>query len=315
MDLSYCVVNTNGGALLGTCLDAIAADAPAGLACEVLVLDNASDDDSVRHARRPGVRLIELAQRTGKAANDSTLLREARGRYRLLLNEDSELLPGASAALVAALDANPRAGAAGAQLLNGDDVPQPCAWRFPGLGTAAAQAAQLHRRLVVQSGGNQTKRVDWAQSAALLVRGEAAKSVGFLDSDFFVYGDEVDFCKRLADSGWHTLYVPGARARHREGLSHGAAARRRIREFHRGRDLYMRKHHRAPARLAVRGLVALSYLPRAVAALVLPGHDARRYAFHARAALNPWPGEGLREAAASHNSARRGGAARAAGGA
>ncbi len=309
VDLSYCVVNTNGGELLATCLDAIAADMPSGLECEVLVLDNASDDGSAERARRPGVRLIALTERTGKAANDSTLLGEAQGRYRMLLNEDCELLPGASAALVAVLDGDPCAGAAGAQLLNGADEPQACAWRFPGVGTALAQALQLHRRLVVQSGGGATKPVDWAQSAALLVRGEAAEQVGFLDPGFFVYGDEVDFCKRLSGAGWHTLYVPEARARHREGLSHGAAARRRIREFHRGRDLYMRKHHGTAARLAVRLLVALSYLPRALAALVLPGHDVRRYAFHMRAALKPWPGEGLREAADAHNYARRGGTA------
>ncbi len=304
VDLSYCVVNTNGGELLAKCLDAIEADLPAGLACEVLVLDNASDDDSVRHARRPGVRLIELAERTGKAANDSRLLREARGRYCLLLNEDSELLPGASRALVRALDNDEHAGAAGAQLLDGDDVPQPCAWRFPGAVTALLQALQLHRRFVVQSQGDRTRRVDWAQSAALLVRGEASDAVGQLDEDFFVYGDEVDFCKRLADAGWHTLFVPDARARHREGLSHGAAARRRIREFHRGRDLYMSKHHSPPARYAVRLLTAASYLLRAAAATSLPGHDAGRYAYHARAALRPWSGEGLREAASAYNRSR-----------
>jgi GT2 family glycosyltransferase len=305
VDLSYCVVNTNGGELLARCLDAIEADAPAGLECEVLVLDNASDDGSAQHARRPGVRLIELTERTGKAANDSRLLREARGRYCVLLNEDSELLPGASQALVRALDEDAAAGAAGAQLLDGDDVPQPCAWRFPGVLTSLLQLLQLHRRFVVQSRGAATRRVDWAQSAALLVRGEAAEAVGQLDEDFFVYGDEVDFCKRLANAGWQTLFVPAAQARHREGLSHGAAARRRIREFHRGRDLYMRKHHSPPARYAVRLLTAVSYLLRAAVATLLPGHDAGRYAYHARAALTPWPGEGLREAASAYNRSAR----------
>jgi GT2 family glycosyltransferase len=303
VDLSYCVVNTNGGELLAKCLDAIEADRPAGLESEILVLDNASDDGSPEFARRTGVRLIELDRRTGKAANDSRLLRESAGRYCLLLNEDSELLPGASAALTAALDEDPRAGAAGAQLLDGDDVPQPCAWRFPGVATSLLQALQLHRWLVVQSGGVSVTRVDWAQSAALLVRTEASDAVDRLDEDFFVYGDEVDFCKRMSDTGWHTIYVPAARARHREGLSHGEAARRRIREFHRGRDLYMSKHHFAPARYAVRLLTAASYTLRALAAAALPGHDAWRYWFHARTALNPWPGEGLHEAAQAYNRA------------
>lgn len=301
VELSYCVVNTNGGELLARCLDSIAETAPDGVGYEVLVLDNASDDGSVEHARRPGVRLIALDLRTGKAANDSRLLREATGRYALLLNEDSELLPGAAAALVEALQNDPHAGAAGAQLLDESGSPQPCAWRFPGIRTATVATLWLHRRLTVQSRGDVTRHVDWAQSAALLVRREAAAQIGNLDEDFFVYGDEVDLCKRLADAGWHSLYVPAARAYHREGLSHGASARRRIREFHRGRDLYMRKHHGRVAAYAVRALTAIAYAQRATAAIASRKHSARRFAFHAWTALNPWPGEGLREAAAAHN--------------
>lgn len=301
MELSYCIVNTNGGDLLARCLDAIEATTPEGVAHEVLVLDNASDDGSAEHARREGVRLIQLTLRTGKAANDSRLLREARGRYCLLLNEDSELLPGATAALIAALDADPEAAAAGSQLLNGDGVPQPCAWRYPGIGTALAGALWLHKLLTVQSRGGATRRVDWAQSSALLVRREAAVEIDFLDEDFFVYGDEVDLCRRFSNHGWHTLFVPDARAYHREGLSHGASARRRIVEFHRGRDLYMSKHASTPARYAVRALVALTYLERAAAATVIRRHNARRFLWHARAALFPSRGEGLREAAAAFN--------------
>src|ERR1044072_4406830 len=111
--LSYCVVNTNGREDLLACLDAIDRTHPAGVEREVLVLDNASDDGSTEavRARDGDARLIALERRTGKAENDSTLLREARGRYCLLLNEDSELQPGAVVALLAALDADPRAGA------------------------------------------------------------------------------------------------------------------------------------------------------------------------------------------------------------
>ncbi|MFY9468797.1 MAG: glycosyltransferase, partial [Solirubrobacterales bacterium] len=105
MDVSFCIVNTNGGELLARCLDAIERTTPPDLRYEILVLDNCSDDGSAEHARRTGVRLIELGERTGKASNDSRLLREARGRFSLLLNEDSELLPGATAALVGALEA------------------------------------------------------------------------------------------------------------------------------------------------------------------------------------------------------------------
>jgi N-acetylglucosaminyl-diphospho-decaprenol L-rhamnosyltransferase len=298
--LSYCVVNTNGREYLLACLDAIERTAPAELEREVLVLDNASDDGSAAAVRELGreIRLIERSQRAGKAENDSALLRDARGHYCLLLNEDSELQPGAAEALVAALEADRGAAVAGAQLLDSDRREVACAWRFPGVGTAVAGALFLHRLLTVQSKGKRTRRVDWVQSSAMLVRREAATAVGYLDPDFFVYYDECDFCKRLADAGWKTLYVPGARAIHHDQLATDlGAGLPRIVEFHRNRDLYMRKHGSHAAALAVRLLTAWTYGMRAIAALVLPRHPARVYLAHARQALFPGRGESLRDRA------------------
>jgi GT2 family glycosyltransferase len=304
--LSYCVVNTNGRPLVLECLEAIERTRP-DLEAEVLVLDNASDDGSAEAVEALGreIRVLTLMRRTGKAENDSTLLREARGRYCLLLNEDTQLCPGAVEALVGALEADPRAAAAGAQLISPGGDPRPCAYRLPGVATALAGAAFLHRRLVVQSRGSSTRPVGWVQSSALLVRRTAAKGVGFLDPDFFVYSDETDFCKRLGDAGWRVLWVPDARAVHHHQLTSDLeGARRRIVELHRNRDRYMRKHHSIAAALAVRVLDAWAYLARSVAALVLPGHDSRLYLLHARQALFPWRGEGLREAAESYNRRR-----------
>jgi GT2 family glycosyltransferase len=294
--LSYCVVNTNGREYLLACLDAIERAHPAGLEHEVLVLDNASTDGSAAAVREHGgeIRLIALEQRTGKAENDSTLMREASGRYCLLLNEDSELRPGAAAALVAALDGDPKAAAATPQLLDSGGNPVPCAWRFPGVGTALAGALFLHRLLTVQSGGGSTRQVDWAQSSALLVRREAAAAVGYMDPEFFVYYDECDFAKRLAEAGWHSLFVPDAEAVHHDQLSTDLAkGLPRIVEFHRNRDLYMRKHHRGGAALAVRVLTAWSYAIRAAAAIAMPNQPAKVYWAHARQALLPRRGTSI----------------------
>lgn len=278
--ISYCVVNTNGGDLLRRCLDAIEATHPPGEEREILVLDNASDDGSADHARRDGVRLIERERRTGKAENDSTLLQAARGELCLLLNEDAELLEGAPAALIAALRADPDAAVAGAQLVSPDGVPQPCAWRFPGVRTALVGALFLHRRFTVQGPG----RVDWVQSSAMLVRRAAAEEVGWLDPEFFVYSDETDFQYRLRQAGWHSLLVAEARAIHHEQLSTDVNPRRVV-EFHRNRDRYMRKHHSAPAALLVRVLTAWAYGLRALV--------RRRYWLHARQALMPGRGQGM----------------------
>jgi N-acetylglucosaminyl-diphospho-decaprenol L-rhamnosyltransferase len=298
--LSYCVVNTNGREYLLACLDAIERTHPPGMEREVIVLDNASDDGSAEAVRARGgdVRLIALDRRTGKAENDSTLMREANGRYCLLLNEDSELRPGAAEALVAALEADPRAAAAGPQLLDSDGGPTPCAWRFPGVGTALAGALFLHRWLTVQSKGARTRQVDWSQSSALLVRRDAAAEVGYMDPVFFVYYDECDFAKRLAEAGWHSLYVPAAEAVHHDQLSTDLAkGLPRIVEFHRNRDLYMRKHHGPIAAQAVRVLTAWTYALRALAATVLPAQPAKVYWAHARQALLPRRGISIADAA------------------
>jgi N-acetylglucosaminyl-diphospho-decaprenol L-rhamnosyltransferase len=291
-------VNTNGREYLLACLAAIERTHPARIEREILVLDNASDDGSAEAVRELGgeIRLIVLEQRTGKAENDSTLMREAQGRFCLLLNEDSELRAGAAEALVAALDADPEAAAATAQLLDSDGAPVPSAWRFPGVGTAAIGALFLHRRFTVQSKGSATRRVDWAQSSALMVRREAATAVGYMDPACFVYYDECDFAKRLAEAGWHSLFVPAAEAVHHDQLSTDLAkGLPRIVEFHRNRDLYMRKHHGPVAALTVRLLTAWTYALRALAAAVLPNRSPRIMWAHARQALFPGRGKGLRD--------------------
>jgi N-acetylglucosaminyl-diphospho-decaprenol L-rhamnosyltransferase len=322
VELSFCVVNTSQRELLLRGLDAIARERAAlAFATEVLVLDNGSRDGSAQAASEHSAvdETIVLGERRGKGLNDSELLRRARGRYALLLNEDSELQTGAALALYQALERHPEAACAGARLLRpvtarttasaaareGEPlgVEQPSAWRFPTPLTALAGALFLHRRYTVQSTGEHTREVDWCQSAALLVRREAAKQVGYLDPDFFVYSDEVDFARRLRDAGWRSLWVPAAVAIHHEQLSTSGVPERRIVEMARNRDLYMRKHHTRTAALAVRLLTAWTYALRALAALVLPGHSPQRYWRHVTATLWPRRGEGLREAAEIYNRA------------
>jgi len=304
LDLSFCVVNTAKRDLLLRALDSIARERERlPLSSEVLVLDNCSGDGSelVARAHRAVDETILLERRRGKASNDSELLRRARGRYALLMNEDTELRPGATMALREALEQRPQAALAGARLVRPDGSPQACAWRFPTPLTAAAGVLLLHRLLTVQSRGSRTREVDWCQSSALLVRRAAAAAVDYLDADFFVYSDEVDFARRLRDAGWRSVYVPAAVAIHHEQLATGSLAQRRIVELSRNRDLYMRKHHSRASARAVRWLTAGAYAERALAAVLVPGQHPGRYWRHIVATLRPDRGEGLREAAEAYN--------------
>lgn len=306
-EVSFCIVNTEQRALLLRGLDAVQAErARLAFATEVLVLDNASGDGSADAARaHPAVtEVLAQARRAGVGENLNLLLERARGRYLMLLNEDSELLPGAVGALHAALAADPSAAVAAAALLRPDGVQQPSAWRFPSPGIALAGAFFLHPWTTVQSKGERPRTVDWSQSSAMLARADALRAVGGWDPAFFVYSDEVDLQKRLRRAGWRVLYVPQARAIHHEQLVSDRVPERRIVEFSRNRDRYLRKHHSPAAAWAVRALTAWAYGLRALAALVLPGHDPRRYARHVTATLAPGRGEGVREAAEAVNRAR-----------
>jgi N-acetylglucosaminyl-diphospho-decaprenol L-rhamnosyltransferase len=213
VELSYCVVNTDQRQLLNYCLDAIARErATMDFETETLVLDNASWDGSADAARSHPVTTDVLAvdRRYDGGEAATALLRRARGRFCLLLNEDSELEPGATVALHAALAEVADAAAAGATLVRADGTQQPSAWRFPGPATALFSLLGLRRRLVVQSRGPRVRSVDWAPAAALLVRRDAAAAVDWLDAG------EVEFCRRLHHKGWRVLYVPEARAVHHE---------------------------------------------------------------------------------------------------
>jgi GT2 family glycosyltransferase len=212
VELSYCVVNTDQRQLLSYCLDAIARErATVDFETETLVLDNASRDGSADAARQhPATTdVIERNVRGTRAENATELLQRSRGRFCLLLDEDSELEPGSTVALHEALAGTADAAAAGATLVSPDGEQQPSAWRFPSPAAAMLSHIGLRRRLV-QSRGPHVRDVDWAPAAALLVRRDAASAVDWLGAD------EVEFCRRLHDAGWRVLYVPDARAVHHD---------------------------------------------------------------------------------------------------
>jgi GT2 family glycosyltransferase len=304
VELSYCVVSTAACASLLRCLAAIEATHPAAIEHEVLVLDNASGDGSAEAAARSDhVRVIARDRRAGLAENSSLLLREARGALCLLMHEDVELLDGAAAALCAALRQRADAAVAGPALLDADGALLPSAWRLPSLGTAVAEAVGLRRRLVEESRRSpEDREVGWVRGAAMLVRREAAIAVRFLDPDFFLHRAELDFQRRLRDAGWGIVHVPAARAiHHRPPPPDRAGASRRIVQLHRGRDLYLRRHHSGLTIWASRPLAAWPYVVRTVGAVVQPGGTPRAWWLHARRALRPRGGEGMAEAAEGYN--------------
>ena len=171
----------------------------------------------------------------------------------LILNEDTIVEPGTVDRLVAELDARPSAGAVAPRIVFPDGRRQASAWRFPsplGCGVAALTLGQAG---VDQSAGDAPRRVDWATGCALLVRRAALERVGTFDEGFFMYVEETDLCRRLADGGWDLHLVPDVRVQHHLKQSTSGAFERRVREIWRSRRRYWAKHHSPLGARAARG--------------------------------------------------------------
>ncbi len=237
--LAIIIVTWNVRDLVRACLRSLQADLErSGLDAPIWVVDNGSADGTPEMVRRefPSVRLIALAENVGFAAGNNRALRAAMDapgvpRYFWLLNPDTEVLPGATAALVRALEEHPSVGVVGPKLLYPDGTLQHSAFRFPGLVQLAFDLFPLPARLYETSlNGRYPRRlyegdrpfvVDHPLGAAMMVRTETVKQVGLMDEGYRLYCEEIDWCWRMRRAGWKALCVPQAQVIHHAGRSTG----------------------------------------------------------------------------------------------
>jgi hypothetical protein len=238
--LAVVIVSWNVRDLLTACLRSLLADVEhSDLDTQVYVVDNDSSDGTpaMVSSEFPRVRLVASDENLGFAAGNNLALREIRDsarslpRYIWLLNPDTEVRPGATAALLSALEAHPRVGVVGAKLLYADGSLQHSAFRFPGLMQLLFELFPLPPRLYeTPLNGRYPRRlyegtspflVDHPLGAAMLVRAEAIAQVGFMDEGYRMYCEEIDWCWRMQRSGWRALCAPDARVVHHAGQSTG----------------------------------------------------------------------------------------------
>jgi N-acetylglucosaminyl-diphospho-decaprenol L-rhamnosyltransferase len=225
VDLTIVIVNYNGKQDLLRCLrslDAVRTE----LACETMVVDNGSTDGSIEVAEtaHPGVQFIRAGKNLGFAAGCNVGLREAKGRHALLLNPDTEVLPGALRNLVSALDSHPNWGGVGPLMVDSRDQPYYAARRFPTPFDLFCECTRLaylfpHSRFLARYFyGEQNPRtlnaVDQVEGSALVISEAARRTVGLLDERFFIFFEEVDWCKRVKEAGFEIHIVPLAVVRH-----------------------------------------------------------------------------------------------------
>lgn len=275
LDLSVSVVSYRTPTLLRECLSALERER-AHLELEVTVVDNASGDGSADmvSAHFPWVRLIRNERNRGFGAAHNQAMRLASGRNLLILNSDTIPDVGALRGLVEFLDGHPSAAVAGPRLRHPDGTVQPSRRRFPTLATLLFESTQLQRfwpdnavlrrYYVADRSDDEPQEVDWLVGACLCVRASAAADVGLFDERFFLYSEEIDWCRRFRAPGWHIAYVPGAGVVHLEGASTRLDLGARDRLFQTSKLQYAAKWHGPRVAGALRTYVVLEYLARAV---------------------------------------------------
>lgn len=270
VQLSIIIVSWNVGELLRSCLASIEAGRDK-LALEVIVVDGGSADGSPEMVRAefPWVRLVARPDNVGFPKGNNIGLEQASGRYILLLNPDTVILGNALQTMVAHLEANPAVGALGGQLLNPDGSVQSSRRRFPSLATAFFESTWLEplapRRLLnhyylLDRPDNALSQVDWVVGACLLVRHDIVAQIGGLDEGYFMYSEELDWCKRIKAAGWQIVYLPTAQIIHHYGKSSEQAVTSRHINFQRAKLRYFWKYHGRPAATFLRLFLLLSYL-------------------------------------------------------
>ena len=281
-DLSIVIVNWNVRDLLRRCLHSVMSSLQlptsnfqpptSNLQIEVIVVDNASSDGSVAMVEEefPQVRLIANSENVGFTVGNNQGIAISRGRYILLLNPDTEIVGDALTTMLAYMDDHPQVGALGPQLLNPDGSIQSSRRRFPTIATAFLESTILQQWFprnrvtrhyyITDRPDDEVQEVDWVTGACLLARRETIEEVGLLDEGFFMYSEELDWCRRIKAQRWQLIYLPTARVIH-----HGAQSSEQVKsfqhiQFQRSKIRYFRKHHGPWQAAVLRLFILATYL-------------------------------------------------------
>lgn len=284
------IVSWNVETLLRACIESIEATR-GGLSVEVIVVDNASTDETCTMLRRefPQVRLIEPGRNTGFSEGNNIGIAASSGRALLILNPDTVVLPGALPTLLAELDANPQVGVVAPLLLNSDGTVQSSRRRFPTPATAFLESTWLQpiaprrvldRFYMADLASDQRQRVDWASGAAFMVRRELIEAVGVFDTGFFMYSEEMDWQRRISAAGWEIIFNPSARIIHHGGKSSEQIVSLLHVQFQTSKIRYYRKHHSAlladALRIFLLGSYAMQWIVEGLKLLLRHRPDLRR---------------------------------------
>src|ERR1700684_2185111 len=279
MDISVVIVGWNAKHYLELCLQSLA-DAPPRRSMEVIVVDNASVDGSAGmvEARFPSVRVIRSSENLGFSRGNNLGIRQCQGRYVALVNPDVIVFEGCLDALADFLDQNPKVGNVGPRVFNPDMTQQSTCRRSPtlwnnfcsatGLASACKNSKLFAGEHMFYFSHDRTLPVDVIVGCFSMIRRETFDEVGLLDENLFMYGDDVDWCRRCWKAGWQVVFFPGARAIHDRGKITASYPVRFAVAQQKSVLYYWRKHHGFWGELGMRTIILSHHLARYSVALI-----------------------------------------------
>lgn len=278
-ELSVVIVSYNVAELLRQCLRSVQ-HALEGIAGEILVVDNASEDGTVAKLRPefPEVVWIELASNVGFGRANNIGIRRARGRYVLLLNPDTLVHPATLRTMLQYMEEHPEVGIAGCRVLNADgSFQETCRRGFPTPWAAFTRLFGLERLfprspLFARYGQrfrpeDEVGYAEVVSGAFMFCRREVLEQLGGFDSAYFLYGEDVDLCYRAHLAGWRIGYVGTATILHFKGESTRRSSVDRVVHFYDAMRIFVRRYYgRSPvAWLLYAGIAVRELLARAAA--------------------------------------------------
>jgi N-acetylglucosaminyl-diphospho-decaprenol L-rhamnosyltransferase len=271
-DISVVLVCWNNKSYLDPCLQSLY---EGGLksSFDVIVVDNGSMDGSQQMLadKYPDVKLIQNKDNVGLGKASNQGVQATKGRYVLLLNNDTIVNRPSLDAMVEFLEQNPKAGAVGGKLLNPDGTIQAGYNYFSSLPQEFLVATRLgpllHPGYPAVMNADEIKSVDWLGSACLMLRRSALDQIGLLDEGYFIYGDETDLQYRLKQADWDIYFLPHATTIHYGGRSMDRWPRRKM--VYRGKMLFYRKHYGFFRTLALRVMLAILTIAKLIPWVIL----------------------------------------------
>jgi len=258
MDLSVIIVSWNAKEYLQKCLESLIPETMTHVT-EIIVVDNASTDGSPEMVKErfPHVKLICNDANLGFAKANNIGIKQSKGKYICLINSDVVVLRGCIDRMLDYMNQHLEIGMLGPKILNPDRTLQPSCMGFPTIWNVFCRALALDTlfprsrlfggRLMTFWPHNNVCRVEVLNGCFWMVRREALNKVGLLDENFFMYGEDIDWCKRFHDAGWMVVFFPDAQVIHYGGGSSSNAPVRFYLEMQRADLQYWKKHHSRPA--------------------------------------------------------------------